>query len=235
MANFTGSIAMKSVFVHIPSKRSLLHCIGIMSCLCIRSAYSQSLAESRLRLEEAVIQVKSAYARFPTRYQPSEIQRTGKVVDTLQTLVEGGLEPNSQDAYAKSLEFDAQLIERAIAAASQTESDHFLQGAYTDLELKVQFGRESLAAGPVLKSQVKIIAEAVDKDGNPVRGILFELSPVLYESTTPMFYFPSPAPTSGWYPPGRYVIKAINSNSSGQIIEAGLDGHDEQTVKVLVP
>jgi hypothetical protein len=198
------------------------------------AAHAGELTAALFRLQKATLTLVNQTQSRLESLDRDLVKTLVADLETLQSLASNGVEPGAEEAYATSVDFDAWLIERANGTLSVKAATILIQDVVADLALKIGVGRNGYGASAVLKALVLVTATAVDKGNRPVLGILLGLKPLLYENAEPMFFFSSPVPSQGKFPPGRYIIVDTNSKQINQRVDIGLDGADEQQVHVLV-
>jgi hypothetical protein len=209
----------------------------IVSALCpgvFDLAEAQTLTDSLVRLQKATLGLLEKEGREPTSPEQKQVEALARNVETLQTLADHGVEPGTESAYAKTLDFDARLLQRS-RAALPLETLAIVDNVNRDLTLKIQVGEAGLGSGPVLKSQVHVRATTVNSQGNEVKGILLGLCNFQDEDGPPLFAFPAPTPTAANFTPGRYIVKEMQSTLVHQLVEIGLDGLPETDITIKIP
>jgi hypothetical protein len=190
-------------------------------------APAQTAATSFGRLQQAVGDAMTALPDDP---------RVGAIYDSALAIQMASPKLIAADEpdFARSLNHDAELLERAGAASGEAR-DALLAAVADDLNIKRSAGA-GMGAGSTFPGRVALRV-VTWRNGKAVNGYVVTLSPMMWAAADPMFRLPTLSPASGNVPPGRYRISAATGGKvvASEVVRIGLDADDVTNIELPVP
>ena len=169
-----------------------------------------------------------------------ESENSKKLATAVQALqsdfVESG--QNIPESYAKSLDYDAELLKQARRENSKFKANQLAVDVLDDLNLKGNFANRGLGVNASFGSPLVEIVVSTIHTGSEVKGYDIYCNPRRYaENDVPMFPLATPSsPTKGEVPPGIYLCFATKGGhlAGSHTVRAGLSGAESQPVVIEV-
>lgn len=202
----------------------------LMGATTARAQPREAAADAALaNLQEALLEVRLA---APERR--GEIRTLLREVTRLRSAAMDRMQADQDADYARTVQFNADLLEDAVGAPSAVR-DEILTDVAADLQLKA-----AAAASPGIGSRFNgrvAIRVTTRRGAAAVNGYTIALNPVRYRGAEPFFRLAGFSPAEGAVPPGRYEVLAILSGSvrARDVIPIGLNAEDRVEIDLAVP